>query len=167
MTEMEAANGTPSAQWEAIEDTWDADHKKSPDYVPSKAEIREYNDRYARNAGHIVQNEEDLAWIRQVGIDATVFGDAYARQSVNRTLFVTKGGRLGLGPEGGMKHDDDVVLVDGGRMVFVVREIQSLFKNAEKKYRLMGECFVEGVMRGEVLERFGEREVPWIPLMLV
>ncbi|KAF6797647.1 heterokaryon incompatibility protein [Colletotrichum sojae] len=50
-------------------------------------------------------------------------------------LFVTRGGSVGLGPES-MLHDDNIYIIEGGLMPYVLRGS-----------RMMGTCYVEGIMR--------------------
>ncbi|KAK4446497.1 heterokaryon incompatibility protein-domain-containing protein [Podospora aff. communis PSN243] len=54
---------------------------------------------------------------------------------------------LGLGP-GVAEVGDWVVVVEGGRVPFVVRKVEG----EEERWRLVGECYVHGMMDGEVAQ---------------
>ncbi|KAF2872517.1 heterokaryon incompatibility protein-domain-containing protein [Massariosphaeria phaeospora] len=71
--------------------------------------------------------------------------EALWRYSCYRAPFVTEDGKLGLGP-GAAQAGDLVVVLWGGQVPFVVREVEGgLF------YRFVGECYVEWLMRGKVV----------------
>lgn len=81
----------------------------------------------------------------------------------NRRLFITSSGHLGLGPAG-MMSGDVVTVLFGGKVPFVLRNV------TPDKWRLMGECYVEGFMRGEGLVFRGETsemglETEWFELV--
>jgi hypothetical protein len=63
----------------------------------------------------------------------------------NRRIFVTKTGYIGVGPKLTLAGDRAVVLY-GGRTPFI-------FRPHRDKYRLVGECYVQGVMQGEAMRR--------------
>lgn len=71
--------------------------------------------------------------------------------SINREIFITTSGYLGLGPAGMMEHDSVVVLF-GGHVPFVLRATDT------GQWRLIGECYVYGIMNGEALEGEGAAE---------
>lgn len=64
-----------------------------------------------------------------------------------RNLSVTTGGRLGQMPIG-TERGDLVCILIGGQVPFVVRPTEP----GSTKYRLIGDCFLNGVMHGEMLE---------------
>ncbi|KAM5358865.1 hypothetical protein ACJZ2D_014924 [Fusarium nematophilum] len=68
-------------------------------------------------------------------------------------FFASDRGYAGLVPSGTQKGDK-IVLLHGGAVPFVVRPLDSL-KGA---YRLIGECYVHGMMHGEGLEFSNLRE---------
>lgn len=76
---------------------------------------------------------------------------------LHRRLFITSEGHLGLGPAG-MMSGDVIALLFGGRVPFVLRRVDG------EGWRFVGECYVDGVMQGEVL---GERgvEYGWFDLV--
>ncbi|KAL6411762.1 hypothetical protein AUP68_04136 [Ilyonectria robusta] len=62
-----------------------------------------------------------------------------------RHLFVLEDGELGMGPEG-MRGGDLVCALLGCRVPFALRRF-------EQGYGIVGECFLVGIMDGEVVER--------------
>ncbi|KAL6912771.1 hypothetical protein FSST1_010531 [Fusarium sambucinum] len=67
-------------------------------------------------------------------------------------FFVTTSGLFGLCPWGS-KEGDAVVLLDGGNVPYLLRSTEK--EGDELKYKLVGECFVQGVMHGEILDALG------------
>lgn len=66
----------------------------------------------------------------------------------NRTLFVTIGGHLGIGPVE-MLPGDEVYVLAGAGMPFVLRK--EVTEKDGILHRLVGECFVDGIMDGEAV----------------
>jgi len=62
-----------------------------------------------------------------------------------RRPFLTAKGRLGLGPKD-MRNGDIVAVVFGAEVPLVLRE------EADGRYLLVGEAYVDGIMDGEVME---------------
>ncbi|KAF4424738.1 hypothetical protein F53441_14220 [Fusarium austroafricanum] len=60
-------------------------------------------------------------------------------------FFATTSGLFGLCPWRS-KEGDVIVLLDGGNVPYLLRPV------GEGRYELVGECFVQGIMHGEVLE---------------
>jgi hypothetical protein len=77
------------------------------------------------------------------------YGTAVIRNTTSRALVVTKGGFLGLGPQS-VQQGDLLCLLRGGRVPFVLRA------HADGTYRLVGDCYVQGLMEGE---HFGRGKV--------
>jgi hypothetical protein len=74
------------------------------------------------------------------------------------TCFNTASGLRGLGP-GGMRPGDIVCVLYGASMPFVIRPEGAA-------YRLIGECYVHGLMRGQgVPEASTDMENSWIELV--
>lgn len=72
----------------------------------------------------------------------------------SRRMFVTKDGRLGMGPQS-LKCGDEIWGLEGADVPFVLRRLD------EEKFRLVGEAFVFGAMHGEAVrsvttDRFSE-----------
>ncbi|OTA90543.1 hypothetical protein M434DRAFT_77799 [Hypoxylon sp. CO27-5] len=73
------------------------------------------------------------------------FHEAFTRVCLHRRFFVTTGNLMGIGPET-MEKDDMIVILFGGKVPYVVREL------GEAKYSFIGECYVPGLMTGEAVE---------------
>ena len=74
----------------------------------------------------------------------------------NRRLFVTEKGYFGIGPAA-LKPGDVCYILVGATVPFILRKFGS-------KHRLVGECYIQGFMRGEGLKLypsgdFGEEEL--------
>ncbi|KAI1276055.1 HET domain-containing protein [Xylaria sp. FL0933] len=61
----------------------------------------------------------------------------------NRTFFVTKSGRMGIGPSG-TQSGDSVAVIFGGEVPHVLQRIKS-------GYVFVGESYVDGLMKGEAI----------------
>ncbi|WPV30485.1 Heterokaryon incompatibility protein 6, OR allele [Fulvia fulva] len=68
---------------------------------------------------------------------------------VGRCFFVTNGGLMGIGPEN-LVEGDRVAILYGGRVPFVMSTRGSLGRG---EYRLLGECYVDGVMQGQGMRK--------------
>lgn len=66
----------------------------------------------------------------------------------HRCLFATASGLIGLGPATTV-HDDLVAILYGSDLPFVLRRA---FHPPESSHRLVGACYVHGVMKGEAVE---------------
>ena len=64
---------------------------------------------------------------------------------INRRLFVTASGRLGLGPAS-MMSGDTVAILFGGNVPYVLRPL------ANNQWHFVGECYLDGCMDGEAME---------------
>jgi hypothetical protein len=72
-----------------------------------------------------------------------------------RYLFLTSNGFLGLGSET-IREGDVLCVLGGGETPFILRQVRSLdashaLENHRPVYGLLGECYVEGLMRGEAI----------------
>ncbi|KAI1281147.1 heterokaryon incompatibility protein-domain-containing protein [Xylaria sp. FL0933] len=74
------------------------------------------------------------------------FHDAFVRVCTGKRFFITREGRMGIGPEP-MKENDDIVILFGAKVPFIIRRLGS-------RYTLIGECYVSGLMNGEPVERW-------------
>ncbi|KAI0888041.1 heterokaryon incompatibility protein-domain-containing protein [Annulohypoxylon maeteangense] len=75
------------------------------------------------------------------------FREAFTRACLHRRFFVTAGNLMGIGPET-MERNDIIVILFGGKVPYVVREL------GEGKYSFIGECYVPGLMTGEAVEQW-------------
>ena len=76
-----------------------------------------------------------------------------AEVTLGRRMFTTRHGYIGLGPKR-MQGGDLIALFEGGRVPFIIRQ-------EGQKYKLIGECYIHGIMSGERFEE-GRCEVLWI-----
>lgn len=74
--------------------------------------------------------------------DSCIFSKAFHRASWGRTFFVTGDGSLGIGPYS-MRAGDLVVILEGGQTPYILRR-------RKDHHILVGECYVHGIMHGEV-----------------
>lgn len=65
-----------------------------------------------------------------------------------RTLLRTANGRIALGPQVS-QPGDLIAVLHGGRVPFLMQEREGI----EKRYRLVGACYVNGIMYGECREQ--------------
>jgi hypothetical protein len=84
------------------------------------------------------------------------FGTSFQQATTNRKLFLTKEGYLGLGPRE-MQVGDQVYLINGSNVPFVLRprsdtERREHFDLPYKFFDLVGNCYVHGIMDGELYE---------------
>jgi hypothetical protein len=70
--------------------------------------------------------------------------------TLNRTLFVTTQGHLGLGPVE-MRAGDKICVFGGASMPFVLRTFLS-DDATDNLYNLIGECYIDGIMDGETVD---------------
>ena len=83
------------------------------------------------------------------GHDGYTFQSAVSLICSWRRFFVTGSGHMGIGPVG-MRRDDVVAVLFGSTTPFVVRRVDGM----AKRYKLVGECYVHGIMDGELVERW-------------
>lgn len=72
-----------------------------------------------------------------------------------RHLFSTHGGLLGLGPKstsGDAVCPDEIWILKGARVPFILRPVDEA--SGIRRYRIVGEAYVHGVMYGEMASRF-------------
>ncbi|KAI0890637.1 uncharacterized protein GGS22DRAFT_151462 [Annulohypoxylon maeteangense] len=77
-----------------------------------------------------------------------LFQAALLRSCVGRKFFMTKRGFIGIGPAC-MKSGDLVVVILGVPVPFIVRRTED---QESQKYILLGECYVDGIMEGELVQ---------------
>jgi hypothetical protein len=88
------------------------------------------------------------------------YAHAEGRVSQGREMFITEQGFLGLGPST-IRKDDQVWLLSDSRVPFVLRPFAET-----ASFTLVGECYVHGIMHGEMLvdpwklrEKFGPVDI--------
>ncbi|KAF2441203.1 HET-domain-containing protein [Karstenula rhodostoma CBS 690.94] len=82
--------------------------------------------------------------VEGIHVDPSRYTSALAPM-LHRRLFVTSTGHLGLGPAG-MMSGDVVVVLFGGRVLYVLRRVDDVC------WRFLGECYVDGFMYGEAMQ---------------
>ncbi|KAF2812630.1 HET-domain-containing protein [Mytilinidion resinicola] len=83
---------------------------------------------------------------------------SFRRALRNRRFAVTSGGYFGLVPRGTMVRDK-ICVFELGHVPFVVRPVED-----REDFQLVGECYVHGIMHGEVMER-GDIEIGPVTLV--
>ena len=71
------------------------------------------------------------------------------RVGLSRRLFTTKKGYVGIAPEG-VETKDLIAVLQGCSMPMVLRKVEAVFENTT--YKVIGECYVHGIMNGEALK---------------
>jgi hypothetical protein len=74
---------------------------------------------------------------------------AALQRLMNRRLFITESGHLGLGPAS-MMSGDIVTVLFGGNVPYVLRPLEN------GQWHFVGECYLDGYMRGEALDNEGK-----------
>lgn len=82
---------------------------------------------------------------------ASFFADELSRAATRRVVYLTLNGRLGLGPVM-LDFLDEIWLPMGAKMPFVLRPTR------RNTYKLIGQTFVYGVMRGETVQNKSETD---------
>lgn len=79
------------------------------------------------------------------GGNATQFLEDVNRIATERMFFITHEARIGIGPQY-MKEDDECWILAGATVPFILRKAKG------GRYKLLGEAYVHGVMRGEIVK---------------
>ncbi|KAI1142678.1 heterokaryon incompatibility protein-domain-containing protein [Hypoxylon sp. FL0543] len=77
-----------------------------------------------------------------------LFQASLLRSCMGRKFFLTTGGFMGIGPAS-MRPDDLVVVILGVTVPFIVRKTGT---QESPSYILIGECYVNGIMDGELVQ---------------
>ncbi|KAK4158680.1 heterokaryon incompatibility protein-domain-containing protein, partial [Cladorrhinum sp. PSN259] len=86
--------------------------------------------------------------------------DAVSIACTGRCLFTTESGMKGVGPLG-LSPGDAVCVFYGAPTPFVIRKADN---GGEREYYLLGECYIDELMNGQVLRR-GKNSEGWIHLV--
>lgn len=81
--------------------------------------------------------------------------------SIGRRFCITEGGRLSLVPSGAEKGDV-VCVLKGASVPFMLRRCEDETGEEEPTYVLVGDCYVDGIMRGECGEDWATAGWIWI-----
>ncbi|KAK3642178.1 hypothetical protein LTR22_016194 [Elasticomyces elasticus] len=129
------------SEWSCFDEV----HESSPaasQVVPNVAELSSYVERFREL---LVAGESSLPEIRQLQAAQDVFGNALAMAG-DRAYFTTASGLLGLAPPSS-REGDQVWFFSGAKLPFVLRP-----EADGTHYTLVGEAYVNGYMRGEILD---------------
>lgn len=74
---------------------------------------------------------------------------ASLQRLMNRRLFITSSGNLGLGPAN-MMRGDTVAILFGGNVPYILRPLE------KHQWHFVGECYLDGYMNGEALDNEGK-----------
>ncbi|KAK0701573.1 heterokaryon incompatibility protein-domain-containing protein [Lasiosphaeria miniovina] len=96
--------------------------------------------------GHLV-NEEAEAWLRGATEAYEMVSGATSKWCHNRRFFRSNAGRYGWAVDG-VRAGDVVAVFYGAQFPFVLREVDGT-EGEGKRYRILGDCFVQGLMEGE------------------
>jgi hypothetical protein len=114
--------------------------------IPSIEELRNHGERCAR------ATRKDGPWPECVVRTGNQLRDEMRRIMLHRCLFATKGGYTGFCLET-CRVGDEVWLLEQGPVPYILRPVQgSVSDNQPPKYRFCGECYVHGVMEGELVK---------------
>ena len=105
---------------------------------------------YCELVDHIVRRDASQA-TTSLYFKAMDFDQAFSSYGGGRVFGITKGLRMGMYPNTA-QHGDIVFAPMGANVPFVLREADNGY------YRLVGECYLHGVMYGEVAEEPGWEE---------
>jgi hypothetical protein len=83
---------------------------------------------------------------------------AALQRLMNRRLFVTESGHLGLGPAS-MMSGDTVAILFGGNVPYILRPLEN------DQWHFVGECYLDGYMRGEALMGSDAKSHEWFELV--
>ncbi|KAF4617059.1 hypothetical protein G7Y89_g15091 [Cudoniella acicularis] len=130
------ANDSPHTKLEALLNNISA--RDATGTIPTYQTVRQIIEKEKENMEFTGINEEDK-----------FFAESFRSAYLGRRLFYTaedetKGVMLGIGPDS-LKKEDEVWAVAGADVPMVLRP------RGEGKWRLVGECYVHGIMRGEAV----------------
>jgi hypothetical protein len=119
-----------------------------PASTDSLPEARHHMGIRTHSSRSVSSVRSEPSYFSQPQADPTRYSSALT-PLLHRRLFFTSAGHLGLGPAG-MMSGDIVVVLFGGKMPFAIRQVDNI-GNGEH-WKLIGECYVDGVMYGEMVE---------------
>jgi hypothetical protein len=94
--------------------------------------------------------ESDIKQAPDAEVRAECFAAAATRGSATRRFCVTSSGFLGQVPLETQKGDEICILL-GMKVPFVMRKLEG-WETGRTAYRLVGECYIHGLMYGEALD---------------
>lgn len=91
--------------------------------------------------------------------DHQLFQASFEFFSPGRRFYTTKNGSMGLGPSA-MRGGDIICVLFGGTVPYILRPI------AGGEYSFVGDCYIDGFMNGEAIQKLEAAEIAaeWFPL---
>ncbi|KAK4060261.1 uncharacterized protein Triagg1_10811 [Trichoderma aggressivum f. europaeum] len=130
----------------------------------AKDQAKNRRSRRIRSTLEIIENPSDREFLRRAydEVDETLKQEpslvpqktlpaGIERYAVGRKFFITKKGYFGLGPKKSGPGDRVAVLFGSG-VPFVVRKCPSV--SGKRAWRIVGECYVHGIMHGEIVQKW-------------
>ncbi len=106
-------------------------------------------EQYVKDHGIVMNDamQQDVDRLRELGATGVAerYQAAAAEVCHQRRFFVTKAGFFGIGPAA-MRSEDEIVVLMGTGAAFVVR------RDGDHHCNLIGECYVDGLMRGQAVQ---------------
>lgn len=138
---------------------------KNVEFPHDKIDGRELFDAFLALLLHTVSSQDENPKIETFDRERLEKARAYV-QALDRlldwTAFRTSLGYVGRGPPH-LQKGDHVCVFLGGRTPFVIRTSRSALFDISNCYKLVGECYVEGLMKNEALYMSRLR---WGPILL-
>lgn len=85
-------------------------------------------------------------------VRASAYQHAFENAKSHRSFFVTESGLMGFGPASLEIHDKLVILFGSNWPVLIYEK--------DEHYSVVGTCYVQGIMDGEVVRKFEEEGRP-------
>jgi hypothetical protein len=99
-----------------------------------------------------VRAKEFLSTMRSTNFEVLAFQRSLLQASKGRKFFITAKGRMGIGP-GLIEPGDQICILFGGGMPFALRP------TALGRYLFLGDCYVDGLMKGEAVEMWKDEKL--------
>ncbi|UKZ59560.1 uncharacterized protein TrAtP1_000861 [Trichoderma atroviride] len=109
-------------------------------------------DHSARKLVHQAMDATDEALRQQPSlVPQDTLKAGIGRFALGRRFFITKKGYFGLGPQK-LEPGDRVAVLFGSGVPFVLRKCPAIA--GRRAWRIIGECYVHGIMQGEVIRKW-------------
>ncbi|KAI9711819.1 MAG: hypothetical protein M1820_001964 [Bogoriella megaspora] len=115
--------------------------------VPSVEELESFVELWRQI---LVAGKTRLPELKSLCSPSDPYGLALGRMYPHRCFFVSENSHIGLAPAF-IRQSDQIWFLSGADVAFVLRPIAS--RSEMKRFELMGECYVHGLMHGEILQR--------------
>ncbi|EXA31906.1 hypothetical protein NW761_012437 [Fusarium oxysporum] len=126
-----------------------------PDASPTEKPSGNERERAFENAlsggfTYVKWPKGSLEYIKAYRAWSNDFDELIRQTSERRRFIVTSDGQVGFGPEGAEKGDV-VVIIPGGKVLYVLRRVEDSDCGV-KRYRLLGDAFINDAMAGEKVD---------------